>query len=248
MPFAIMLMPADVEAPPPPYRGAVEAAVQANGGRTGEDGVVRLADGGAFIFETDDFWSRRLSAGVCRIVFDAALRTNSYVDTEGSDVAPLKVEGSTVAIPPEMGPAIVVSSPAALCAKLRLRLTRWRHQEGRLRRQGVIGADGEPLEPPSAPGTEPRLPNDPSGIAVHCESQAREMASQLGWKLVRSVTTRNAQWGVVWRADIAPEADPATWMRESCWRRAGKHPSRGFSSRPLRMFDKSKSIEPLPAE
>src|ERR1051325_11415174 len=103
MPFAIMLMPADVYAPPPHYRAAVEAAVRAHDGHAGAHGLVRTADGGQFIFANNDIWPKRLTLDVCRIVFDAALHTNTYVSTAGSDATPLKVEGSSLAAPTELG-------------------------------------------------------------------------------------------------------------------------------------------------
>ncbi len=253
MPFAIELMvanPADLHTPLPYYSMAIEQSVRANGGHLTPRGVVSLADGGQFIFENNDFWPKRLTPDVCRVVFDAALHTNTYVDTGGSDVAPLKVKGSTLKTPTDMGPAVVVANSDVLCTILQSRLTRRNQDMGQLRREGVIGADDQPLEPPPSPGTETRLSSDPSGLAVECEADERKMASRLGWKFVRSMVTRNAQWGVVWRADIAPEADPATWFRESCWRATGNHGKGGISmsSRPLRMFDASQDIKPLPAK
>ncbi len=250
MPFAIMLMPADLDAPLPHYKTAIERAVHANGGELAPHGVVRLADGGQFVFKNDYFWPKRLTSGVCRVIFDTALHTDTYVTTGGSDVAPLKVKGSTLDIPSELGPAVVAASPDVLCAKLRGRLARWIKEMGQLRREGVIDADDQPLEPPADPGTEPRLHGRPSGTAAKCEASEREETSKLGWKFVRSIVTRNAQWGVVWRADIAPESDPATWFRESCWRVRGTRGESGIStsSRPLMMFDKTQSIIPLPAE
>lgn len=250
MPFAIMLMPADLEAAQPPYQAAVEASVRANGGRIGPGGVVRLADGGEFVVETHDFWPKRLSQGACRVIFDAALRTNTYINTGGSDLAPIKVEGSRLETPPEMGPAVVVENPRALCAKLQGRLARWNREMGRLRAEAVIGPDDQPLEPPPAPGAEPRLASDTSGIAAKCEILSRQIVAKLGWRFVRSMVTQSPRWGVVWRADIAPATDPSTWMRESCWRapHANSNGHVMFSSRPLQMFDESKSIGPLPVE
>jgi hypothetical protein len=212
--------------------------------------LVRLADGGEFVVERNDFWPKRLSPGVCRVVFDAALRTNTYVQTAGSDASPLKVSGSTLEIPPDLGPAVVVADAGALCAKLQGRLARWNGEMTLMRAEGMFGRDDEPLEPPAAPGAEPRVASDASGIAAKCESQERQVADRLGWRLVRAIVTRNAQWGVVWRADIAPDADPSTWMRESCWqpRRAAARGTIIVSSQPLLMFDKSQSLEPLPAE
>jgi hypothetical protein len=223
------------------------AAVQENGGRVGPGGVVRLAKGGKLVIERNQFWPQRLSPEICRVVFDSAVRSNTYINTAGSDLAPLKVKGSTLKTPPEMGPAIVVATPGALCANLRGRLARWNAEMGRLRAEGAIGPDDQPLEPPPAPGTEQRLSGDASGVAAQCEAYGRQIATELGWRLVRSVVTQNDRWGVVWRADIAPDADPSTWSRESCWRspRANATGGISISSRPLRMFDESKSIEPL---
>jgi|GEM_PF-2985104 len=252
MSFAIMLMPADVSAPPPHYKMAIERSVQENGGQLAPHGLVRLSDGGQFVFKNDDFWLERITLDVCRVVFDAALRTNTYVTNggSGSDLAPLKVKGSTLRIPPDLGPAVVVADPDLLCAKLQSRRAHWIRDMGRLRREGVIGADEQPLEPPPDPGTEPRLSNDPSGVAAKCETFTRKTASELGWKFVRSMVTRNTQWGVVWRADVAPEVNPDTWFRDSCWSVQGAHgkDAVSMSSRPLMMFDKTQSIKPLPAE
>ncbi len=250
MPFDITLMPADVEAALPPYQASIEAAVRANGGRIGPGDVVRLADGGEFVVGSRGFSPKKLSQGVCRVIFDAALASNTYVDTDGSDVTPLKIKGSALETPPEVGPSVVVENPRALCARLQGRFARWNREMGRLRAEGVIGPDDQPLEPPPAPGEEPRLTNDLSGVASKCEALSRKLASDLGWRFVRGLVTQNAQWGVVWRADIAPEADPKTWTRESCWRprRAKAHGQVSFSTRPLQMFDETKSVGPLPSD
>lgn len=253
MPFFIELMPAnpgDLSTPPPHYSMAIEQAVRASDGHLGPRGAVSLNDGGQFIFENNHFWPKRLTPDVCRAIFDAALHTNTYVDTGGSDVSPLKVKGSTLKTPSDMGPAVVVANSDVLCTILQSRLTRWNQDMGRLRREGVIDANDQPLEPPSDPGTEPRLSSDPTGLAAQCEEDERKAYSSLGWKFVRSVITRNAQWGVVWRADVAPEADRATWFRVSCWRSRSTVGKEGISisSRPLEMFDKSQNAKLLPAE
>src|SRR5882724_8064798 len=119
MPFTIMLMPADVNAPLPHYKMAIERAIQTNGGKLAPHDVVRLADGGQFIFESGNFWLKHLTPDVCRVVFDVAIRTNTYVSNggSGSDLVPLKVKGSTLNTPPDLGPAIVVANPNVLCVK-----------------------------------------------------------------------------------------------------------------------------------
>lgn len=244
--FSIMLMPADVTGRSPPYETAIEQAVQANDGQRAADGAVRLRDGGQFVFAYNQFRTERLSPALCRVVFDAALRSNTYVDTGGSELAPLKVEGSTLEIPADLGRAVPVASADALCVKLRARLAGWNRDMERLQHDGVIDADGRPLEPPADPGTEPRVSNDP--LIAECDRTVGAMASQPGWKLVRRIATRNPQWGVVWRADIASGADPATLMRESCWRGPTGKKGLRFSSMPLKSFDPSSDLEPLPAE
>lgn len=247
-----MLMPADLEATPPAYEAAVKSSVRSSGGHIGPAGRVQMPDGGEVLFDGRDFRLTALSPGVCKVIFDAALRTNTYISNggAGSDLVPLKVKGSTVKPPPEFGPAVLISNPGALCGKLRGRLTQWNRELGRLQAEGVISPDGEPLEPPPSPGTEPRLTSDPSGLAAKCEAQSRKIAGQLGWRFVRSVVTQSEKWGVVWRADIAPEADEATWFRDSCWRapHAKIDGPISFSARPLQMFDASKSIPPLATE
>jgi len=66
MPFTIILMPADVSAPQPHYKMAIERAIEANGGQIAPHGLVRLTDGGQFVVENNDFWLKRLTPGVCR--------------------------------------------------------------------------------------------------------------------------------------------------------------------------------------
>ncbi|MGA0601459.1 hypothetical protein ACO2Q3_12215 [Caulobacter sp. KR2-114] len=250
MPFTVILLPGDIEASFPAYTVAVEESVRATGGRMGPGGVVRLPDGGTFVFENDDFQLTALSPDLCRVIFDTAVRTNTFITNGGggADLAPLNVTGSTPKTPTDLGRTVPIAGPAALCSVLQGRLARWDRWMTRARKDRIIGLDDQYFEPPPSPGDEPRLPSDTSGVAARCESQGREMAARLGWKFVRSIVTRNDDWGVVWRADVAPEADPSTWIRESCWLRHGPggQTSYGVSSRPLRMVDQSQSIGPLP--
>jgi hypothetical protein len=245
MPFDIELMQADWRAPPPHYLMVVESVVRANGGRVAAHGIVQLPDGGQFSFESDRFWPKRLTPEVCRIIFDVALHTNNYVNTAGSEVVPLKIKGTTIQIP-ELGPPYVISDPVALCTRLEARLARWNSEMSRMRAEGTIDTNDLPLEPPPDPGTEPRLPDDPSGLAAACETGLRKMSTDLRWPLTRHVVTRNPKWGVVWRADVAPQRQASTWLRETCWHAPGGGIS--LSSRPLEMFDKSQNIKPLPAK
>lgn len=241
MPFDILLT-RDLHTPPPRYLTVVESAVRANGGRLAPNGFVRLSDGGKFIFKADKFWPDRLTPGVCRVIFDVALHTNSYV-TAGSDPGPMKMKGTSIEIP-DLGPPYFVSDPAALCTRLEASLARWNSDMSRLRAEGTIGADDEPLEPPPDPGTEPRVTDDASGLAAACETDARKLSSGLNWPIIRHVVARSPKWGVVWRADVAPQRDASTWFRDTCWR--GPKGGITFASQPLEMFDKSQSIKPLP--
>ena len=249
MSFTVILLPAHVEEPRPAYAAALKIALTATGGSMDSEGRVSVPDGGAFVFEGGDFQLNSITPKACNIIFEVARQTNTYVTNGGgaADLVPLTIKGSTVTVPPELGTADVVATPDILCSKLRIRLAHWTTMERRLRAERVIGPDGQPLQPSPSPGTELRLTSDPSGMAAECEEQSRQMASQLGWRFVRSVITRSEAWGVVWRADVAPEPDPATWFRESCWgtRRVGSGGKIIFSSRPLKMFDGFQSISPL---
>jgi hypothetical protein len=248
MPFAILLIPADVEAPPPAYEAAVEASVQANGGHIGPGWVVRLPDGGEFAFGTHDFRLKALSPDVCKVIFDAALRTNTYITNGGggSDLVPLKVKGSTLEVLSSLGRAEEASNPGALCARLSVRLSHWNSFVRNQRAEGMMDGKEEFLEPPRAPGTEPRLPPDPSGIAARCLA-SQESLSKVGWKIVRSVVSQNAQFGVVWRADVETpySQDP---MRVVCWKATGRHGRLVVISGPLEMLDPSQTVGQLEAE
>lgn len=247
MPFDITLLTDDLK-PHPSYQMEVEAASRAHGGTIGKRGVIRLPDGGDFHFDFHDFWPKKLTGTFCQIVFDVARKTNTYVTNAGSEVTPIKVHGVTLKTETDMGTAVLIATPAALCDALQGRLTRWNVEMGKLRAQGVIGADDQPLEPPPDPGSEPRLAVDTTGMVARCEKSARRMASELKWKVVRTIVSQNPKWGIVWRADIAPRADPQSWMRDMCWRprQATGKTEFSMSSRPLEMFDPTKSIKPLP--
>ena len=252
MSFAVTLLPAHVEEARPAYAAALKIALESTGGSIDSEGRVSLPDGGVFRFEGVDFWLNAITPKACNIIFKVARQNNTYVTNGGggADLVPLTVKDSTVSVPPELGAAEVVATPASLCSKLRSRLAHWNNTERRLRAQGIIGADGKLLQPSPNPGTELRLTSDPSGMAAKCERQSRQMASQLGWRFVRSVITRSEAWGVVWRADVAPEADPKTWFREFCYKspQAGRSRKVTFSTRPLQMFDSSETVGPLGAD
>ena len=105
------------------------------------------------------------------------------------------------------------------------------------------GPDGLPLGPPPSPGTEARLSSDTTGVAAHCQAVQQQFAKR-GLKAVRQVLSQNAQYGVVWRADlVGPDGDGAA-MRLTCWRIPGRA-DYSILARPLQMFDPSESIPPL---
>lgn len=108
---------------------------------------------------------------------------------------------------------------------------------------GGSGPDAPLLGPPPSPGTEPRLTKDSTGVANHCLVVDQELAKR-GLKTVRQIISRNPQYGVVWRADLAgPGGDDPT-TRLTCWKAPG---GAGYSVllHPLQMFDPSQSISPL---
>jgi len=107
----------------------------------------------------------------------------------------------------------------------------------------ALGPTEQPREPPPDPGTEPRLTTDPTGVAAHCEAVQQTFAKS-GWKIVRRVVSRNAQFGVVWRADVAMPRYGSELSRVICWRIPGRA-GYSISVRPLEMFDPSASIPPL---
>jgi len=106
---------------------------------------------------------------------------------------------------------------------------------------GVVGPDD--LGPPPALGTEVRLTTDPTGVVAHCDATQQALAKR-GLKLVRKVVSQNAQYGVVWRADMTTPGDSGEPFRLTCWRIPGRT---GYSVllRPLQMFDPTQSIPPL---
>jgi hypothetical protein len=65
-----------------------------------------------------------------------------------------------------------------------------------------------------------------------------------GLKVIRKVVSQNAQYGVVWRADITTPGYSGPPFRMTCWRIPG-HTDYSIFVRPLEMFDGSQSIHPL---
>jgi len=102
------------------------------------------------------------------------------------------------------------------------------------------------LGPPPDPGTEIRVAPHSSVVATECGKIVGDFAER-GLRVVRSVTSRNERYGVVWRADLVADDDPSDQTRFLCWRVKRRDGSDGYqiSIRPLQMEFKSESIGPL---
>jgi len=243
MPFQVYLSPTTASPPEAQVQADVRAAIVADGGRFEPDGVTVLTSDGLRITLGDDeqFLIDKLSPSFCRIVFNAAQRSNSTVERGGADLTPLQMRGSSGAtryVGLRMDP---IADPVALCARLGRDLQDWNRLMREGQSSGQLGRDGQLLEPPPTPGAEPRLTADPTGVAAHCDQVQATFAKQ-GWTVVRKVVSQNPQYGVVWRADITiPGAGEPS--RVICW----KTPGHGFFivDRPLQMFDPTASIPPL---
>jgi len=252
MPFQVYLTPTTASPSEAQIRSEVRTAIAALGARIDADGVtVRTAEGTQFqiVGNGAQFLLDRLSPTFCRIVFNAALRTNSMVDRGGSDVTPLRMKGSTGAPRYADIGHDTIATPSALCIRLQRNMRSWNRFIRRAQREGVIGTNEEILGPPAAPGNEPRLTNDSSGIASLCGGVEKSFAKD-DFSIVRIVVSQNPRWGEVWRADMINREYPTAPVRVVCWRRSGrpKSDSVAFSIRPLEMFDATKSVEPLEPE
>ncbi len=253
MPFQAYLMPTTASPDRTHVAAEVRAAILAHDGAIAADGVtvrtregIRVTlgrDGDAFLFD-------QLAPSLCQIIFDAALRTNSTIDRGGSDVIPLKVKGST-GVPRYADETDVQTDPIenanALCMRLKRNLHDWRRTIRDMQIQGLMGQDEELLEPPPAPGTEPVVTADTTGVADHCQAMAKDMTAKYGWTFDPVVISRNPRWGVVWRADSVMPESPEYRFRRICWQIP--HPQGGvkymLEDRPLDMFDPTQSVGPL---
>ncbi|MBS0410913.1 MAG: hypothetical protein JSR86_13435, partial [Proteobacteria bacterium] len=74
-----------------------------------------------------------------------------------------------------------------------------------------------PAQPPLAPGDEAvRAPARTPWPA--CVARAAGEAERAGGRLERALVTGSAQWGLIWRADVAlPDARPGQVARAVCW-------------------------------
>jgi hypothetical protein len=246
MPFQVYLSPTAASPPEAQIQVDVQAAIVADGGRIDRDGVtVVTSDGLRITLGSDDehFLVDQISPSFCRIVFNAAQRSNSTVDRGGSDVTPLRMKGSSGSTRYVRMRTDPIADPAALCARLGRDLQDWNRDMSGAQSDGILGPDEHLLQPPPMPGTEPRIDADSTGVAAHCDALQQTFA-KFGWKIVRKAVSQNAQYGVVWRADVTMDGEHSEPMRVICWRIPGRA---GYSivERPLDMIDPSASIPPL---
>ena len=103
--------------------------------------------------------------------------------------------------------------------------------------------------PPFAAEAEP--PAAEAGDRVeatvrYCEPTTRAMLEGVGGRIVRTQVTDTAQWGVVWRADVAYDDEKGREVyRHVCW--GTDEAPGGFIVKPLEMFDPAQNTAPLPA-
>jgi hypothetical protein len=246
MPFQVYLSPTTASPPEAQIQADVRSAVAADDGRFDRDGVtVVTSDGLRITLGSDNefFLVDQISPNFCRIVFNAAQRSNSTVNRGGSDVASLQMKGSsgeTRSIRMRTDP---IADPSALCARLGRDVRDWNRTISDAQSNGELGPDEQPLGPPPAPGTEPRIDADTTGVAAHCDALQQTFAKS-GWKIVRKVVSQNAQYGIVWRADVTMAGEQTQPMRVICWRIPGRA-AYSIVDRPLEMLDPSASIAPL---
>jgi len=243
MPFQVYLTPTTASPPAAQIEADVRAAIVAEGARLDPDSAVIVTSDGAMIVLGDDarhFLIGELSPSFCRILFNAAQRSNATVDREGSDSTPLQMKGSTGDVRRRTDP---IADPPALCARLGRDLQEWNRGTREHQASGGVGADQQLVGPPPSPGTEARLATDPSGVAAHCDALQQGLEKR-GLKIVRKVVSQNAQYGVVWRADVQIAGENHASSRLICWRRPG-HADYSFIDQPLQMLDPTESVPPL---
>jgi len=252
MTFPVYLSPTTASPPDAQIEMAVKAAIAGEGGTLDADGVtLRMRDGARVHVGPDleHFGVEALSPSFCRMLFNAALKANATIDRGGSDLVSLKMQGAKGRSRYLPLRSDTIASPADLCARLQRDLDDWKRFISEGRSEGTIGPDEQLLQPPPDPGTEARVTADPSGVAEHCETAAREFQTR-GWKVLRSVVTRNAEYGVVWRADVTISRFPHDPSRLMCWQAQDSDGTKHFElwDRPLQMFDPTQSVPPLAPE
>jgi hypothetical protein len=97
-----------------------------------------------------------------------------------------------------------------------------------------------PQGPPDARGNdEVSATANSDAVAATCADYGRRLADGTVSKLIRVSVTVSKRWGTVWRADISSKDRPPIVSRIIC--------SKGLVNvRPLKMFDPSQNIPPLP--
>lgn len=243
LPFAITLEPTTASPPDAELRALAHHIVEAHAGAPDAAGWMRTSDGALFRLAGRELTFTRTSPQLCTLIFEAALRTNAYVmAAEGAYFTPVVVKGASGETPGKWGRPQTASTPKALCNRLDLLQADWDRSIRQAQKAGILGLDLQPVEPPSDPGSEPRLDLDPTGIAARCDDIGERFVANQPWKIIHKVVTRNPQVGVVWRADI--EHEDGYISRQTCWMRPGR---KGLmtSNRPLEMFDPTKTLGPL---
>ena len=98
MPFQVYLSPTTASPPDAQARADVRTAIAADGGQSDPDGVTVVTSDGLKVTlggGDEHFLLDQLSPSFCRVVFNAALRSNSTVERGGSDLTPLQMKGSS---------------------------------------------------------------------------------------------------------------------------------------------------------
>lgn len=250
VPFAILMLQTDLSPSPDEVARRVRVLIVAEAGPIGNDSVVRPTRRTWFSFDGDKFSLSRLSPLTCRVIFGAALETDSYLLTAGRGSAAMVMRGSSGKPPADLSPAILVDSPAALCKRLSMELTAWNRDIGKAQAGGFLDAQGQPIGPSAdPPASSARVEHDGTGVEAECDHEERGRMANLGWKIVRSLVTDEPKWGIVWRADLAtgPDTEHDLW-REVCWaHRKGRNLELETSSQALDPFDPAQALAPLPA-
>jgi hypothetical protein len=229
---------------------AMRSAIVAEGGSVDPDGVTLHAADGARVRISGGLTRlevEQLSPSFCRMLFAGARAANLLINRAGPGVAPLRVAGATGSLRELRLRTQLIANPAALCERLGRDLKDWNQFVADGQKDGSLGPDGQPLFPPPDPGGEPRVaPADAADLAGGCQDFARRFTERGGGTLRRWMISRNAQYGLVWRGDLAMGPTPAEAFRLTCWTSPTGKPGLRFASQPLTMFDPKDSVPPLP--
>jgi hypothetical protein len=93
--------------------------------------------------------------------------------------------------------------------------------------------------PPDVPQKDEVFSTDRDPIVVRCAGYLDKAIHRLHWRIIKTRTVRNPQWGTIWRADLDTLAPGRPILfRYICTGKA-------TVMRPLEMFDSRASIPPL---